>query len=474
MANLQILFCASEVSPFSKTGGLADVAGSLPKQIAKTESITVISLLYSKDIITFYEAKLLGKRSFLMNKQKYEVTYYSFTKDKVTYVFVNHNDFLRDSFYGYLDDNRRFFIFNYAILEYINLVNISFDLIHLNDWQTSMIPFLLKKFYLKNPLFKNIKTLLTIHNLQYQGSFAKDTYLFTNADFNYDYMHFENFNFLKAGILLSNAISTVSPTYKNEIQTAYYGHTLDGLLKTRSNNLYGILNGIDEQLYNPESDQNIPFNYNKNRFVSGKKENKVLFLKNTKLDNIKSIPLVSFISRLTKQKGIDLMLATLEEAINQSSANFAFLGTGEKKYEDFFQSLAAKYPNRVYTHIGFSNKLAHQLYAASDILLMPSLFEPCGLSQMIAMRYGTLPVVRETGGLKDTVIPYNKYTNQGVGFSFQNYNAHEFKDTLLMAISLYNNNQHVFRILQNQAMKQDFSLQKMASEYIKLYKLLAK
>jgi starch synthase len=470
MGRKNILFCSSEVAPFSKTGGLADVAGALPKYVAKHENVTIITPLYNDSILKDYEAKHIGKKSFGMGDEKVTVNYHSFLRDGVNYVFVEHDSFKRDSLYGYLDDNRRFFIFDYAILEYIGLANLKVDLLHLNDWQTGMVPFLLNNHYRKQPLYKDIKTLITIHNLQFHGSFDKSTYKYTNLDFSYDYIHFDNFNFLKAGILLSDAINTVSETYKDEIQTEHYGYMLDGLLKDRSADLYGIVNGIDYDIYNPETDPNIDFNYNKSKFVTGKRNNKALFLKTHGLDQVTSIPLVAFVSRLAKQKGIDLMLATLEEVIAQSNANFAILGSGDEVYENFFSYLAAKYPNRVYAYIGFSHKLAQKLYASSDIFMMPSEFEPCGLSQMIAMRYGSLPVVRETGGLKDTVIPYNKYTNEGDGFSFRNYNAHEFKNTLLSAIDLYNNNQTAFRTIQQHAMEKNFSLEVMGDKYLSLYK----
>ncbi len=469
MQNKNILFCASEVVPFSKTGGLADVSGSLPKHIGKSNSITVITPLYNNNILTNYKSTMVGKKTFTMAGEKITVSYHSLVLGNVTFMFVEHEFLKRESLYGYLDDDKRFFIFNYAILEYIELSKIKFDLIHLNDWQTGMVPFLLNKHYRHLPLYKDIKTLITIHNLQFHGSFDKEAYIYTNAEFSYDYIHFNKISFLKAGILLSDAINTVSETYKDEIQTEFYGYMLDGLLKERKDDLYGIINGIDYDVINPETDYNIPFNYSSSNFVTGKKQNKISFLKYAKLDLVTEIPLVGFISRLAEQKGVDLMISTLEEAIAQSNANFAILGSGEEKYENFFSYLAAKYPNRVFAYIGFSNKLAQQLYAASDIFLMPSKFEPCGLSQMMAMRYGSLPVVRETGGLKDTVIPYNKYTNEGDGFSFTNYNAHEFKDTLLSAIHLFNNNQLTFRILQTQAMKKDFSLESMGEKYIDLY-----
>lgn len=472
---LNILFASAEVVPFSKTGGLADVAGALPKQIGLNHQITVITPLYKDINLSLYNPKELGKRKITMGSITTTVTYVGVYLNKVNYVFVNHPYYLRDSYYGYLDDNERFMLFNFAILDYIELVKQTFQIIHVNDWQTALIPYLLDVSYRHLPLYKELKTLLSIHNLQYQGSFDKQTYTLTNQPFDYTYIHFDRFNFLKCGIMTANYINTVSETYKHEIQTEYFGNTLDGALKSRQKDLYGILNGIDYTIYNPETDPHIPFKYNKNKFVSGKRENKAALLKELKLDNVTSIPLVGHIGRLASQKGIDLMMATLEEAITASNANYVFLGSGDELYERFLKDLMHKYPHRVYTYIGFSHSLAQKIYAASDLLMMPSQFEPCGLSQMIAMRYGCLPVVRETGGLKDTVMPYNKYTNEGNGFSFANYNAHEFKDTLLTGIHLYNNNQHVFRLLQTQAMNSDFSLTEMSKNYIALYnKLLRK
>ena len=468
--NLNILFAASEVFPFSKTGGLADIAGSLPKEIAKQENITVITPLYSSVNLANYHTMNLGKRKIKMGELSTQVNYIGYSSDNVNYVFVDHHFYQRDALYGYMDDNERFMLFNFSILEYIELSKTKFDIIHINDWQAGLVPYLLNTTYRLNPIYTNIKTILSIHNLQYQGAFSIDTYKLLNLPFDYNYIHFNNFNFLKSAILSVDYIATVSETYKNEIQTEYFGQTLDGSLKDRCNDLYGILNGIDDEVYNPETDIHIPFKYNEKRFVSGKKENKQLLLKQLGLDQLVNIPLVCYIGRMVSQKGIDLMMATLEEAITATNANFVFLGSGEENYENFFRDLALKYPNRVYTYIGFSNSLAHKLYAASDLLMMPSQFEPCGLSQMIAMRYGTLPVVRETGGLKDTVIPYNKYTNEGNGFSFANYNAHEFKDTLIMAVNLYINNQYVFRILQTHAMNRDFSLTDMGNKYLNLYK----
>ncbi len=470
--NVNVLFASSEVVPFSKTGGLADISGSLPKVLNNKVKMTVITPFYKSVDLSSYPYKLIKEIKINMAGYNYYVSYYSFILDNVTYVFIKHPFYERDSFYGYHDDDERFFLFSYSILEYVNLSATSFDIIHLNDWQTAMVPFLLKEHYLHNELYQNIKTLLSIHNLQFQGNFNKESYKYTNKPFSYDYLHFDQVNFLKCGILLANKINTVSNTYKEEIKTSYYGYGLDGSLNDRNKDLYGILNGIDYHLYNPETDKTLFFNYSKTSFISGKKNNKQELLKELNLEYLNDYPLIGHVGRLAEQKGIDLMMATLEETINKTNAYFVFLGSGESKYEEYFKYLMYKYPKRFYAHIGFSNRLANLIYAASDLFLMPSLFEPCGLAQMISMRYGTLPIVRETGGLKDTVIPYNKYTDEGTGFSFRNYNAHEMMEQIIVSTNLYNNNKHVFRLLQKQALKQDYSLNKMGQGYLNLYNKL--
>lgn len=473
--NVNVLFVSSEVVPFSKTGGLADISGSLPKTLSNTINMTVFTPFYKNANLSSYPLKLLKEIKINMAGNYYYVTYYSFKQDNITYVFVKHPFYERDSFYGYHDDDERFFLFSYSALEYINVVSTSFDIIHLNDWQSAMIPYLLKEHYLHLKLYQNIKTLLSIHNLQFQGNFSKDSFKYTNKPFSYDYIHFDQVNFLKCGIMLANKINTVSHTYKEEIKTLHYGYSLDGSLRDRDSDLYGILNGIDYDLYNSETDSNLYFNYSKTSFVSGKKNNKLSLLKEVGLEPLGNIPLIGHVGRLANQKGLDLMISTLEETINKTNAHFIFLGSGESNYEEYLKYLMHKYPKRVFTHIGFSNRLAHLIYAASDLFLMPSLFEPCGLAQMISMRYGTLPIVRETGGLKDTVIPYNKYTDEGTGFSFTNYNAHEMMEQIITATNLYNNNQHVFRLLQKQALNQDFSLTKMGQGYLNIYhKLMEK
>ena len=473
---MNILFCASEAYPFSKSGGLADMASALPKIInQKGEKAIVITPFYDALYDKKSSFKWIGSKDILIQDVVYEANFYETFYDGVTYVFVeNETFFKRANYYGYYDDDKRFLFFSYAILEYIPISKVKFDLLHINDWQTGLVPFLLDDIYRVNPLYKDIKTLLTIHNLEYQGSFPKDAHKLINRPFNYAYIHFDRMNYLKAAIMRANHINTVSPTYREEVQYEYYGFTLDGALKSRLNQFSGILNGIDYEIYNPETDTLIEQTFNYKHFSSAKKKNKLALLKKLNLDMSTDTALVAYIGRLAKQKGIDLMMATLEEAIAESTAKFVFIGSGDPLYEDFFRKLQEKYRTRVYSFIGFNNTLAHQLYASADILMMPSQFEPCGLGQLMAMRYGCLPLVRETGGLKDTVTPYNKYTKDGHGFSFSNYNAHELKQVLLDAILLYANNQDDWKILVRNAMKQDHSLEQMGKEYLELYERILK
>lgn len=468
---MRILFCSSEAYPFSKSGGLADMASALPKIINKLgQDTAVITPLYDSIYAKLNGYKYIGVKEIIVAGESFKARYYETTYDGVRYIFIeNELFFKRANYYGYYDDDRRFLFYDYAVLEYIELTEERFDLLHINDWQTGLIPYLLDELYRTKPLFKSLKTLLTIHNLEYQGSFPKDAYRLIGRPFNYAYIHFDRLNFLKAAIMRANHINTVSPTYMQEVQTEYYGFTLDGALKSRLNNFSGILNGIDYDIYNPETDTYLEQNFNDKHFVTAKKKNKFALLQKLNLDLSTDTALVAYIGRLAKQKGIDLMMSTLEEAIAESTAKFVFIGSGDLQYENFLRYLQDKYRNRVYTFIGFNNALAHQLYAAADILMMPSQFEPCGLGQLIAMRYGCLPLVRETGGLKDTVMPYNKYTKEGHGFSFANYNAHELKQVLLDAILLHTNNPSDWRILVQAAMRQDHSLEQMGKEYLSLY-----
>lgn len=468
---MNIAFITAEVFPYSKTGGLADIAHFLPKALAQKEfNVTVITPYYQTIGKYHDQMTFLGRKTIKMGGIETDVNYFVLKEANVDIVFVqNMHYFERDRFYGYNDDAERFSCFSYAVLEVLPLLNYFPQILHLNDWQTGMIPYLLDMHYRWKEPYQYLHTLLTIHNLEYQGNF--DTYVsrFFNTDFNYAYMHFNRVNFLKAGIERAAAINTVSPTYKEEILTSEYGFSLDGSLWLRKDALSGILNGIDDQTFNPSTDNTLIQNYQYSNHVSGKRANKQALYQQFNLGDNLDIPLVVYVGRYANQKGLWMIRETLEDVINYSNAKFFFLGSGDPSYGHHFQYMTDKYPDRVGNYVGYNESLAHLLYAAADIFLMPSEFEPCGLGQMIAMKYGTLPLVRETGGLKDTVIPYNQYTHEGTGFSFSNPVSFEFKEKLFEAISLFNEEPKVWKKLIKQAMEKDYSNDKMAQEYIQLY-----
>jgi starch synthase len=451
------------------------MAYALPKALIRLgHDVRVITPYYESikrhhDRMTF-----LASREVNMGGTRTSVNYYTLKEDDITYIFVqNIHYFERPRLYGYSDDAERFTCFSYAVLDVMDAIGFYPQILHLNDWQTGMIPYLLDSHYRqKNDRYFSVHTLLSIHNLEYQGSF--DTYVsrFFNTSFDYTYIHFDRVNFLKAGIERASRINTVSPTYRDEIMTPDGGFSLDGALEKRRDHLSGILNGIDTELFDPRHDPHLPLTYGITDVKKGKRANKAAVLKRFGLEDDHEAPLVSYIGRLASQKGISLMTRALEEVVNYSESRFILLGSGNDTYEDFFRYLAGRFPGKVANFIGFDEAVAHQLYAASDIFMMPSRFEPCGLGQMIAMRYGALPVVRETGGLKDTVIPYNKFTGQGTGFSFAHYDPYDFKEKLFEAINLYHNQTDMWDGLVRNAMKTDFSQKKMAESYETLYQII--
>jgi starch synthase len=472
---MKILFCSSEAFPFSKTGGLADMALFLPKSLkALGHDVRIITPYYKSIQKHHKEMTLLGSSTILMGGLKTVVNYYGMKYQDLEYIFVqNMHYFERDSLYGYDDDAERFTCFSYSILESLAVLNFYPHILHLNDWQTGMIPYLLDEHYRhRNDFYFSIHTLLTIHNLEYQGSFDPYVSRFFNTDFNYTYIHFERVNFLKAGIERATKINTVSPTYRNEVMTNEFGFSLDGALERRSNDFMGILNGIDSNVFDPRTDHMLEANYGIKDSKSGKEKNKEFILHHFNLNIDLNVPLVAYVGRLATQKGINLMTRTLEDVIEYSDARFILMGSGNDSYQDFFRYLSSKYPEKVANYIGFNEEIAHKIYAASDIFMMPSRFEPCGLGQMIAMKYGSLPVVRETGGLKDTVTPFNRFTVEGTGFSFANYDAFELKDKLFEAIYLFHHDKKAWRDLVKQAMKEDFSMEKMALSYEKIYHII--
>jgi len=473
---VNVLFVASECVPFIKSGGLADVAGALPKELNRLGSDVRVMLPKYGQIADEYK-ELMTKADEIIVQVGWRKQYCGIEvlkHENVTYYFIdNEYYFNRDSLYGHYDDGERFSFFCRAVLESIPFLDFVPDVIHCHDWHTGMVNFLLQTTeYASDPLYSHIQSVFTIHNLQFQGVFP-EAILSELLNINEQYFtsnqleFFGNVNFMKAALVSSNLITTVSPTYKSEIQTEYYGEKLDGLLRERGDSLIGILNGIDDEDYNPLTDKNILKNYD-SKSLKSKKANKKALQEQFGLPVNSDIPIISIVSRLTKQKGLDLIKCVFEELIHGEDLQIIVLGTGDPEFEDFFNHLATYYPNKVSVYIGFSESLARKIYAGSDLFLMPSQFEPCGLGQMIAMRYGAIPIVRETGGLNDTVQSYNESTAEGNGFCFRNFNAHDMYFTIKRALSFYHQKDK-WEDLMKEAMDRDYSWAQSAYKYNQLY-----
>jgi starch synthase len=474
---VKVLFVVSECVPFVKTGGLADVAGALPKELKKLGTeVRVILPNYSlipdklKSLFQFQKAinVQVGFRSQYCGILTAE-------HDGITYYFIdNEYYFFRDSLYGHNDDGERFSFFSKAILECIQHLDFIPDVIHCHDWHTGMVNFLLDVRYRDNPMYKDIKTVFTIHNLQFQGIFPYEVMseLLGLGDqyFNMDQLEFYgNANFMKGGIVASDVITTVSPTYKEEIQYPYYGEKLDGLLRKHSHKLIGIVNGIDDAVYNPRTDHDIAVSYDIDS-LAGKAKNKKVLQQYFGLPEKENTPIIAMVTRLTAQKGLDLVCHVFNHLV-QEDVQFIVLGSGDPNYENFFKQMEHEYPEMVRVYLGFNEALAHQIYAGADLFLMPSQFEPCGLGQLIALQYGTIPIVRETGGLNDTVQSYNESTGNGSGFTFKNFNAHDMLHTVRRAIHFYHENETWNHLVQK-VMRQDYSWLQSAKEYNEIYEKL--
>jgi starch synthase len=468
----QILHVSAEVTPFVKIGGLADVVGSLPGEIKRLRGseVRVILPLY-KSIPSNYKKKMEDELSFSINMGDEENVYVgikSLKKGNILYYFVDNEFYFgsRDDVYNYGDESKRFAYFQLAVLESLKHLNFIPDVIHVHDWHTAMIPLLLKRRY---PEYGS-KSVLSIHNLAYQGIFPLQDYQLFSINYTSEF-EFQGFlNFLKTGIVTADALTTVSETYANEIKTDYFGYGMQNLLKMRSNDLYGIVNGIDYKEYNPEKDKLIDTHFSLANYRQGKLNNKKALYKQLGIDFDPKKPLVAIISRLVSQKGIDLIERVFSEMLEIDDFKFVILGTGDQAYENYFKDLEKEFPDKVKAEIRFSNQLAHQIYASSDIFLMPSKYEPCGLGQIIALNYGSIPLVRETGGLVDTITPYNEFNSTGNGFSFANFNAHDMMHVLRYAIHLYQHNREAWDKIVEGAMTSDFSWKKSAQAYRKLYK----
>lgn len=473
---MNILFVVSECVPFIKSGGLADVAGALPKELRKLGSeVRVIMPKYGAIREQFQDK--MEKIVELNVQLSWRNQYCGIEKleyEGIVYYFIdNEYYFKRDTMYGHYDDGERFSYFCQAVLEAIPHLDFNPEILHCHDWHTGMVPFLLNAGYRDLKEYADIRTIFTIHNLQFQGIFPREILGdLLNLDDSYFDEQLEFYgcvNFMKAAIVSSDLITTVSPTYMNEIQMPYYGEKLDGLLRSRHTALKGILNGIDADIYNPCEDPSIIQNYDQDS-LENKVKNKLYLQKMFGLEENTDIPLISIISRLTSQKGLDLVKRVFDEITNLN-IQFIVLGTGDTEFEDYFRTMESLNRKKVRAYIGFNEELAHQIYAGSDLFLMPSKFEPCGLGQLIALRYGTIPIVRETGGLNDTVTSYNEETGTGNGFTFKNFNAHDMLYTVRRALHFYEQ-KDVWEKLIKTAMSQDYSWSRSAQKYNEMYKVL--
>ena len=475
---MQIVFASAECAPFVKTGGLGDVAGSLPAALVRAGAEVIVMVPKYATIKDEYKAQMehfsdfyvsLGWRNEYCGLEKLE-------HDGVTYMFIdNERYFARDYPYGFFDDGERFAFFSKAITESLQHLPAGFecDILHCNDWQTALAPVFLREFYQGLPLYDRVKTVFSIHNVAFQGQFSdtvmEDILGVAHIPAAASQLRCDacSVNYMLGALRYADAITTVSPTYANEIQTPEFGEGLDGVLRERSYALQGILNGIDVAGFDPATDKRIAANYTvEDR--SGKAVCKAKLQEELGLEVRDDRPLMVMVTRLTRQKGMDLVMYALDRILS-GGVQVAVLGTGDRDYEDGLRYFQDKYPGTMAARIEFDPALSQRMYAAADMFLMPSKFEPCGLSQIIAMRYGTLPIVRETGGLKDTVIPYNEFTGEGTGFSFTNFNGDEMGDAVFRAARLFWDNCDAWNQLVTQAMSQDFSWTRSADKYLDLY-----
>lgn len=474
----KVLFVTSEAVPFIKTGGLADVAGSLPRYFDKDHyDVRIILPKYVCMDERFKEQLRFDTRFYV--KLSWRSQYAGVLESKangITYYFIDNEYYFAGTkpYHNIYEDVEKFAYFSKAVLEALPKIDFHPDIIHCHDWQTGLIPVYLKTEYQKDAFYQNIRTVYTIHNLQYQGRWimqvVKDItglpeYLFT-AD---KLESYGEANYLKGGVVYSDIVTTVSKTYAYEITTPSGGEGLDGLMNARRHDLYGIVNGIDDTEYDPAQDPYLAFPYGIEDAPQKKQENKKQLQRYLGFAEDADTMMVGIVSRMSSQKGFDLIESVLDELLADTRIQIAVLGTGQPEFENIFRHYAWKYEDKLSANIFYSEELAHRIYASCDAFLMPSLFEPCGLSQLISMRYGTVPIVRETGGLKDTVEAYNRYEQTGTGFSFCNYNAKEMLSTLYYALDIYYNHRDDWNAIAARGMRQDFSWGRSAREYEKIY-----
>ena len=477
----KILFVASEAVPYIKTGGLADVVGSLPMYFDRKEyDVRIILPKYA-----CMDASFLPQLQFVchfyvnLNWRRQYVGIFTAEHRGIRYYFVdNEFYFAGDGLYNNIyEDVEKFAYFSKAVLEALPYIDFAPDIIHCHDWQTGLVPVYLRTSYGSENFYAGIKTVFSIHNLKFQGRWkireVMDITGLPEQIFNSRELEFfGEANYLKGGVVYADAVGTVSPSYAAEIQTAEGGEGLDGLMRAKKDRLFGILNGIDYEAYNPATDPYIDTHFSVENMLVGKRKNKAALQRELGLPEREDAFLIGIVSRMTDQKGFDLIAYMLGEMLSTMDIQVVVLGTGENQYENMFHHFQNHFPEKLSSYIGYSEERAHKIYASCDAFLMPSLFEPCGLSQMISMRYGTIPIVRETGGLKDTVQSYNEYENTGTGFSFCNYNAHEMLFVVRYAQNVYKEHRGRWNELMRRAMLKDFSWNASAREYEKLYESL--
>ncbi len=471
---MKILLVGSEATPFSKTGGLADVLGSLPKELNKLgidARVVLPKHMWTKEKFNDILDPVCNFRVTVGPKNEYagiEVT----VLDGVTFYFIDNEYYFgyRNTLYGHYDDGERYGFYDNAVLKMLEEIDFFPNIIHCNDWQSGLIPYLYKMKYANIEKYKGIKTILTIHNIAYQGCFSKELMPYLDVEFSAD-LEFDNLiNFLKCGIVSADYITTVSENYASEILHDYFGFGMQNVLNDRKDDLFGIVNGIDYTEFNPKVDQKITFNYSPYNYIKGKTTNKEALQDYFELDKNKK-PMIGMVSRLTEAKGFDLVSEVIEDLVSNGDIQFVLLGSGDGAIEEFYNKLHTKYPENVGIYIGYSDEMARKIYAGVDMFLMPSRFEPCGLAQLISLKYGTVPIVRKTGGLKDTIDIYNKYTGEGTGFGFENYESGDMLYAINNALEVYGDSKN-WKKLVKRGMLQDFSWQESAKKYINLYKKL--
>ena len=472
-----ILFAASECVPFIKTGGLADVVGSLPKDFDKEKYDVRVVIPNYMCMKQEWKEKLEYVAHFYMDiaGQDRYVGVLKIELNGIIFYFID-NEYYFSGPKPYDSapwDLEKFAFFSKAVLSVLPVIDFRPDIIHCHDWQTGLVPVYLHDSFQQNQFFWGIKTIMTIHNLKFQGVYdvktIKELTGLSDYYFTPDKLEaYKDANYLKGGIVYADRVTTVSNSYAEEIKTPFYGEKLDGLMNARANCLSGIVNGIDYEDYNPLTDNKIERNYDVSNFRKEKIKNKIALQKELGLEENHKTMMIGIVSRLTDQKGFDLVAYVMDE-LCQDAVQIVALGTGEEQYENMFRHFAWKYPGKVSANIYYSEAMSHKIYASCDAFLMPSLFEPCGLSQLMSLRYGTVPIVRETGGLKDTVEPYNEYEKTGTGFSFMNYNAHEMLATVRYAEQIYYDKKRDWNKIVERAMNKDFSWKNSAKQYEELY-----